>query len=98
MVILHFEQLRSRIHLTSLLSVFSADLLLEERIEYNDLVDAIQDDSILHDDKHSDTQANGDENSEAKNGNVSGCYALSFSLFLLVLLAFCMYVLHPLVV
>ncbi|KAJ6695706.1 CARBON CATABOLITE REPRESSOR PROTEIN 4 [Salix koriyanagi] len=48
-----------------------ADLLLEERIEYNDLVDAIQDDSILHDDKHGDTQANGDENSEAKNGSSS---------------------------
>ncbi|KAG5249140.1 carbon catabolite repressor protein [Salix suchowensis] len=48
-----------------------ADLLLEERIEYNDLVDAIQDDSILHDDKHGDTQANGDENSEVKNGSSS---------------------------
>ncbi|KAH8513693.1 hypothetical protein H0E87_006812 [Populus deltoides] len=47
------------------------DLLLEERIEYNDLVDSIQDVSILCDDKHSDTQANGDENSEPKNGSSS---------------------------
>jgi hypothetical protein len=94
MVILHFQQFRSCIHLTFLFPVFSADLLLEERIEYNDLVDSIQDVSILCDDKHSDTQANGDENSEPKNGNVSGCYSLSFPLFLLVLLTFCMYVLH----
>lgn len=71
MVILHFQQFRSCIHLTFLFPVFSADLLLEERIEYNDLVDSIQDVSILCDDKHSDTQANGDENSEPKNGSSS---------------------------
>lgn len=48
-----------------------ADLLLEETIEYNDLVDSTQDESILCDDKHSDTQAKGDENSEPKNGSSS---------------------------
>ncbi|CAK7355913.1 unnamed protein product [Dovyalis caffra] len=48
-----------------------ADLILEERIEYNDLVNSIEDESILCDDKQNDIQANGNESSEPKNGSSS---------------------------
>ncbi|KAJ9152407.1 hypothetical protein P3X46_025975 [Hevea brasiliensis] len=46
-----------------------AELLLEERIEYNDLVNLVQDESYLYENKQIDTQGNEDKNGEPKKGS-----------------------------
>ncbi|XP_002519903.3 carbon catabolite repressor protein 4 homolog 4 [Ricinus communis] len=45
-----------------------AELLLEERIEYNDLVNSVQEEACLCGDKPIETDANGDKSVEPKNG------------------------------
>lgn len=45
----------------------SAELVLEEKIEYNDLVNSIQDGQLLGDDKHDGVQTNGNKGAEPKN-------------------------------
>jgi hypothetical protein len=45
-------------------------LVLEEKIEYNDLVNSIQDGHILGDDEH-DVLTSGNKRAEPENGNFS---------------------------
>lgn len=47
---------------------FSAELILHENIEYNDLVDSIQDENLASDDTKDDKQASKNECVEPKNG------------------------------
>ncbi|KAM2216363.1 hypothetical protein TB1_022423 [Malus domestica] len=46
-----------------------ADLVLEEKIEYNDLVNSIKDGNIPGDDKPNDKEATGNEDAGSKNGS-----------------------------
>lgn len=43
--------------------------MLEEKIEYNDLVNSIKDGNIPGDDKPNDKEATGNEDAGSKNGN-----------------------------
>ncbi|XP_050130884.1 carbon catabolite repressor protein 4 homolog 4 isoform X5 [Malus sylvestris] len=50
-------------------SCLRADLVLEEKIEYNDLVNSIKDGNIPGDDKPNDKEATGNEDARSKNGS-----------------------------
>uniref|UniRef100_A0A2C9UIE8 Endonuclease/exonuclease/phosphatase domain-containing protein n=1 Tax=Manihot esculenta TaxID=3983 RepID=A0A2C9UIE8_MANES len=66
-----------------------AELLLEERIEYNDLVNSLEDESNLHECKRVDTQVEEDNNSETKNAShvcygdlfLGGIWKIAVSIF-----------------
>lgn len=49
--------------------LFSAELVLEEKIEYNDLVNSIQNGESSNDDEHSNDQSEKPKDAASENGN-----------------------------